>query len=69
VLILENWRRRTEIVEYCVGVVDQSMDEKRKSIDTQEGDPKAQRKIQAELYSEEVKVCYKLCWSLNFWIH
>jgi hypothetical protein len=32
------------------------MDEKRKSIESQEGDPKAQRKTQAELYSDEVKV-------------
>ncbi|KAH7929436.1 hypothetical protein BV22DRAFT_1002723 [Leucogyrophana mollusca] len=53
--LVENWKRRTEIVDYCVGVVDQSMDEKRKALDGQEGDARAQRKTQAALFADEVK--------------
>ncbi|KAH0839760.1 hypothetical protein J3R83DRAFT_701 [Lanmaoa asiatica] len=54
--LLENWKRRTEIVEYCVNVVDQSMSEKHKVLDGLEGDAKARRKTQAELFADEVKV-------------
>lgn len=53
---VENWKRRTEIVSYCVGVVDKSMVEKRQSMQDQSSDPSAQRRIQAALYSDEVKV-------------
>lgn len=53
--LLENWKRRTEIVEYCVNIVDQSMNEKRKTLEAQQGDARAQRKMQAELFAEEVK--------------
>ena len=53
---IENWKRRTEIVEYCVGVVDQSMDEKRKVLETQQSDAATQRRIQGALFAEEVKV-------------
>ena len=53
---LENWKRRTEIVSYCVGVVDKSMDEKRQSKQDQASDSSAQRQIQAALYADEVKV-------------
>ncbi|KAH7887750.1 caffeine-induced death protein 2-domain-containing protein [Phlebopus sp. FC_14] len=53
--LVENWKRRAEIVNYCVNVVDQSMLEKRKVLDAQEGDVRAQRKIQAELFADEVK--------------
>ena len=52
----ENWKRRTEIVEYCVNVVDQSMSEKHKVLDGLEGDARAKRKTQAELFADEVKV-------------
>lgn len=55
-ITIENWKRRTEIVEYCVGVVDQSIDEKRKILDTQQSDASTQRRIQGVLYAEEVKV-------------
>ncbi|KAG9317301.1 caffeine-induced death protein 2-domain-containing protein [Chiua virens] len=53
--LLENWKRRTEIVDYCVEVVDQSMSEKHKLLDGLEGDAKAKRKTQAELFADEVK--------------
>ncbi|EMD40825.1 hypothetical protein CERSUDRAFT_111409 [Gelatoporia subvermispora B] len=50
-----NWKRRTEIIHYCVGVVDQSMEEKRNAMESQADDPAAKRKIQGALYAEEVK--------------
>ncbi|KII95219.1 hypothetical protein PLICRDRAFT_34061 [Plicaturopsis crispa FD-325 SS-3] len=53
--LVENWKRRKELVEYCVDVVDRSLDEKRKSIAVQEGDAKAQRKTQAAIFEDEVK--------------
>ncbi|KIJ70575.1 hypothetical protein HYDPIDRAFT_78094 [Hydnomerulius pinastri MD-312] len=53
--LVENWKRRTEIVDYCVNVVDQSMDEKHKLLDGQVGDARAQRKTQAGLFADEVK--------------
>ena len=56
VIVSENWKRRTEIVDYCVHVVDQSMSEKHKVLDEREGDAKAKRKTQAELFADEVKV-------------
>ena len=59
---IANWKRRTEIVEYCVGVVDQSMDSKRMAIEAETEDPAAQRRIQGALYAEEVKV---RIWSLR----
>ncbi|KAI0701808.1 caffeine-induced death protein 2-domain-containing protein [Cytidiella melzeri] len=53
--LVENWKRRTEIVDYCVNVVDQSLEEKRRSLDTVDADPAAQRKIKGALFAEEVK--------------
>jgi len=53
--LIGNWNRRTKLVEYCVAVVDRSLNEKRKSIEDQYGDPSAQRKTQAALFAEEVK--------------
>jgi hypothetical protein len=35
------------------------MEEKRKTIEGQEGDPAAQRKTQAALFSDEVKVGFR----------
>lgn len=52
----ENWKRRTEIIDYCVRVVDQSMSEKKDTLATGDVDPSTQRKIQGALYAEEVKV-------------
>lgn len=52
----ENWKRRTEIVDYCVNVMDQSMSQKHQALDGLEGDAKSKRKTQAELFADEVKV-------------
>jgi hypothetical protein len=56
VLCLENWKRRAEMINYCVNIVDQSMEEKRKSLTSEEGDARAQRKTQAAIFADEVKV-------------
>jgi hypothetical protein len=54
--IAENWKRRIEIVDYCVAVVDQSVEEKQKHVDDLQEDPAAQRRKQAEMFADEVKV-------------
>lgn len=54
--VVENWKRRTEIVSYCVEVVDKSIDAKQQVIQEQE-DERSQRSTQAALYSDKVKVC------------
>lgn len=48
---------RKEIVDYCVTVVDQSLDEKRVSINNDDADPAMQRKLKGALFAEEVKAC------------
>ncbi|EGN93051.1 hypothetical protein SERLA73DRAFT_64689 [Serpula lacrymans var. lacrymans S7.3] len=53
--LVENWKRRTEIIEYCDGVVDRSMQEKRGAVNDLKEDPRAQRKIQAALFADQVK--------------
>ncbi|KAH7914366.1 caffeine-induced death protein 2-domain-containing protein [Hygrophoropsis aurantiaca] len=53
--LVENWKRRTEIIDYCVDAVDESMKEKRMALGNQDGDASAQRKTQAALYADEVK--------------
>jgi hypothetical protein len=53
------WKARTEIVQYCVDVVDKGMDEKRAAFATEDStlDPDARRRRHdALLYGEEVKV-------------
>ena len=44
------------MIEYCVGVVDQSMEQKRQALGEKVGDPAEQRKIQCDLFADEVKV-------------
>ena len=51
-----NWSRRTDIVNYCVGVLDESVEAKRQSILDAGDDASAQRKARGALYAEEVKV-------------
>ncbi|KAH8105959.1 caffeine-induced death protein 2-domain-containing protein [Cristinia sonorae] len=51
--LVENWKRRADIIEYCVGVVDVSV-EKRKALLAGDADPSAQRKAKGALYAEEV---------------
>ncbi|KAG1806817.1 caffeine-induced death protein 2-domain-containing protein [Suillus plorans] len=53
--LVENWKRRTEMINYCVDIVDQSMEEKRKSLTSEDGDARAQRKTQAAMFADEVK--------------
>ncbi|KAG2077426.1 hypothetical protein BDR04DRAFT_1132196 [Suillus decipiens] len=53
--LVENWKRRTEMINYCVNIVDQSMEGKRKSLTSEEGDARAERKTQAALFADEVK--------------
>lgn len=43
-------------MEYCVGVVDQSLAEQRTVLEQQVQDPSSKRRVQGEIYSEEVKV-------------
>jgi hypothetical protein len=58
--VLENWKRRAEMINYCVNIVDQSMEEKRKSFTSEEGDARAERKAQAAIFADEVKVIRKV---------
>jgi len=53
--LVANWKRRTQLIEYCVGVVDQSIEEKKKGIEDESLDPSSRKKMQAEMYGEEVK--------------
>jgi len=53
--LVANWKRRTQLVEYCVEAVDQSINEKRKDMEDVNLDPSSQRKVQAEVYGEDVK--------------
>ncbi|KAI0723167.1 caffeine-induced death protein 2-domain-containing protein [Earliella scabrosa] len=53
--LVANWSRRTDIVNYCVGVLDESVEAKRQSILDAGDDASAQRKARGALYAEEVK--------------
>ncbi|OJA18995.1 hypothetical protein AZE42_00391 [Rhizopogon vesiculosus] len=53
--LVENWKRREEIVNYCVNIVDESMEEKRKTLTTEKSDARAERKTQAAMFADEVK--------------
>ncbi|KAA1466492.1 hypothetical protein DENSPDRAFT_768460 [Dentipellis sp. KUC8613] len=53
--LVENWKRRAEIIDYCVAVVNDSVESKQQFISEKQDDPKAQRKMQGILYEEEVK--------------
>ena len=53
------WKARTEIVEYCVDVVDSGMERKRAAFekeDTSDDEQARRRRQDAMLYAEEVKV-------------
>jgi hypothetical protein len=56
VLSIANWKRRTDLVEYCVAVVDRSIDDKLSASEELQDDPKAARKAKALAYSDQVKV-------------
>ena len=51
-----NWKRRTELVEYCVRVVDQSLSEKRSVLEDETQDSATKRKVQGHIFEEQVKV-------------
>ena len=51
-----NWRKRTEIVQYCVDVVDQSIVGKRKAMENEQLDPEVESDLKQASYAEEVKV-------------
>ncbi|KAE9410481.1 hypothetical protein BT96DRAFT_805218 [Gymnopus androsaceus JB14] len=53
--MVANWGRRKQLVEYCVGVVDQSTKAKQEILDDETSSPSAIRKARAEKYSQEVK--------------
>ncbi|KAJ3999009.1 caffeine-induced death protein 2-domain-containing protein [Lentinula boryana] len=53
--LVANWTRRRELIEYCVGVVDQSSKTKQEIFDSQTSSPSAIRKARAEMYSQNVK--------------
>lgn len=64
---VDNWTRRAKILDYCVGVLDASKQEKQTHIDNSGDDPRAQRKLQAELFSYETKVGLANRSSVRFW--
>lgn len=51
-----NWVNRTEIVNYCVAVVDKSMDAKREALAGQDLKLDENRQTASSLFTEEVKV-------------
>ncbi|GLB33798.1 putative caffeine-induced death protein 2 [Lyophyllum shimeji] len=53
--LVGNWKRRTELVGYCVRVVDQSLAEKRSVLEDDGEDASARRQAQGQIYAEEVK--------------
>lgn len=53
--LVGNWKRRTELVGYCVRVVDQSLAEKQSVLEDDGEDAAAKRKAQGQIYAEQVK--------------
>ncbi|TCD70822.1 hypothetical protein EIP91_001512 [Steccherinum ochraceum] len=53
--LVENWKRRRDIIEYCVEVVDVSLDDKRTVLASDDTDPATQRKVKGALYAEETQ--------------
>lgn len=52
----DNWTRREKILNYCVGVIDASKQEKQTTLESTSDDPRTQRKMQAALFGDETKV-------------
>ena len=59
-LKLGNWKRRTELLEYCTTVVDQALIEKQSTLEGQARDPASRRKVQGTLFKDEVKVSFNI---------
>ncbi|KAL5487662.1 hypothetical protein ACEPAI_5770 [Sanghuangporus weigelae] len=53
--LVSNWRKRTEIIQYCVDVVDQSIDGKRKAIESEQLSAEDKSSLKQASYAEEVK--------------
>ncbi|CCO26001.1 tryptophanyl-tRNA synthetase [Rhizoctonia solani AG-1 IB] len=53
--LVANWENRTEIVNYCVGVVDATMETKRQALAGQDPKLDENRKTASSLYTDEVK--------------
>ncbi|KAJ6539337.1 caffeine-induced death protein 2-domain-containing protein [Mycena capillaripes] len=52
--LVSNWNRRKQVIDYCVGVVDQSKEEKQKAAEVEE-DPSRRRKLEAAMFSDNVQ--------------
>lgn len=59
-LELGNWKRRTELLEYCTTVVDQALVEKRSTLEGQAQGPSSRREIQGAMFEDEVKVSFNI---------
>ena len=59
-LELGNWKRRTELLEYCTTVVDQALVEKRSTLEGQAQGPTSRREIQGAMFEDEVKVSFNI---------
>jgi hypothetical protein len=61
-LILGNWKRRTELLEYCTTIVDQALIEKRRTLERQAQDPSPnnRREIEGTVFGDEVKVSFNI---------
>jgi hypothetical protein len=59
-LELGNWKRRTELLEYCTTVVDQALIEKQSTLKSQVQDPARRREIQGAMFEDEVKVFFDI---------
>jgi hypothetical protein len=57
---LGNWKRRTELLEYCTTVVDQALVEKRSTLESQTQGPISRREIQGAMFEDEVKVSFNI---------
>lgn len=59
-LELGNWKRRTELLEFCTTVVDQALIEKQSALEGQAQNPTSRRKVQGALFEDEVKVFFNM---------
>jgi undecaprenyl pyrophosphate synthase len=53
----ENWKRRSELVGYCIDVVDHGIEDKRRAFEKEVDDQISKRKLQGDLFANETKVC------------
>jgi hypothetical protein len=54
--LTENWKRRTQLINYCVSIHDENLATNKKT-EREAVSPSDQRKAQAAAFSDEVKVC------------